>query len=266
MNQQEDIIRNLQMEKAKLESIIQEAEERMANAPAGSIRMVKCRRFPQFYLRSDPSEKSGKYIPAGEKETIRALVQKKYDAKMIKNAKKQLGAIDSFLSQYDPQGLDKAFQQINPDMRNYLSKAIIPNEEYALRWQAETYEPKPFAEGTPEHYTQRGERVRSKSEVLIANALYQTGIPYRYEAPLYLGRTLLYPDFTTLRVRDRKIIYMEHFGLLDDASYRDNAISKVRLFERNGILPGDRLLITVENYRNPLNLNSVNALIHNYLL
>ena len=165
-----------------------------------------------------------------------------------------------------PQGLDKAFHEMNPDMRSYLTKAILPDEEYALRWQAETYEPKPFTEGAPEHYTQKGERVRSKSEVLIANALYQAGIPYRYEAPLYLGRTVFYPDFTTLRVRDRKIIYMEHFGLLDDASYRENAISKVRLFERNGIFPGDKLVITVESYRNPLNLNSVNALIRRYLL
>ena len=65
MNQQEDIIRNLQIEKSNLESIIREAEERMANAPSGSIRMAKCRRFPQFYLRSCPSEKNGKYIPAG---------------------------------------------------------------------------------------------------------------------------------------------------------------------------------------------------------
>lgn len=48
------------------------------------------------------------------------------------------------------------------------------------------------------------ERVRSKSEVIIADILNQEGIPYRYECPLQLkGWGKVYPDFTVLSERER---------------------------------------------------------------
>ena len=66
----------------------------------------------------------------------------------------------------------------------------------------------------PEHLkysTEKGELVRSKSELLIADMYYSLGIPYKYEAGVKLrGGIVRYPDFTLLRVRDRKEFYHEH--------------------------------------------------------
>ena len=51
-----------------------------------------------------------------------------------------------------------------------------------------------------EYYTIKGERVRSKSEKIIADELYRYQIPYKYEFPLTLAthnrNIQLYPDFT----------------------------------------------------------------------
>ena len=46
------------------------------------------------------------------------------------------------------------------------------------------------------YITDAGERVRSKSELVIANLLYKNNIPYMYECPLKINNNTVYPDFT----------------------------------------------------------------------
>ena len=53
-------------------------------------------------------------------------------------------------------------------------------------------------DGNHIHRTGRGDDlVRSKSEVIVADALHDLGLPYRYEAPLaFPGELPRHPDFT----------------------------------------------------------------------
>ena len=46
------------------------------------------------------------------------------------------------------------------------------------------------------HRTTRGEMMRSKSEVIIADHLANNGIEYGYEQPLTIRDVTKYPDFT----------------------------------------------------------------------
>ena len=55
-------------------------------------------------------------------------------------------------------------------------------------WYEEEYQGKEFKEGTPLILTEKGERVRSKSEKILADYFYRNNIPYKYEKPLYLKR------------------------------------------------------------------------------
>ena len=87
------------------------------------------------------------------------------------------------------------------------------------------------------HHTSRGEAVRSKSEVIIANLLHSKGIAYHYEHPLELGGVTKYPDFT-LEDDDAGITYYwEHCGLLHDPSYRRRWEEKQECYRAQGILP-----------------------------
>jgi ATP-dependent DNA helicase RecQ len=71
------------------------------------------------------------------------------------------------------------------------------------------------------HKTLSGDLVRSKSEVIIANILYQSGIPFTYEARLVAPDGSRYmPDFT-IEWRG-KTYYWEHLGMLDVEDYRQN--------------------------------------------
>jgi len=71
------------------------------------------------------------------------------------------------------------------------------------------------------HETLSGDFVRSKSEVIVANILHQSGIPFEYEARLVApDGSLRAPDFT-IEWRG-KTYYWEHLGMLDVEDYRQN--------------------------------------------
>lgn len=85
--------------------------------------------------------------------------------------------------------------------------------------------------------------VRSKSEVIIANLLFDREIPFRYEVPLFAPDGTFYlPDFT-IRWQGEDY-YWEHWGRLDLTKYRNHAETKRAWYER--FFPG-RLVSTQES-------------------
>jgi len=131
-----------------------------------------------------------------------------------------------------------------------------------VSWQEEIYRGKEIGDEVPEIYSDRGERVRSKSEKMIADKLFQLGIPYKYEAPLILepiGR--VYPDFTILNKASRKEIYWEHLGMMDNPEYAEKAVRKINTYESNGKLLGRDVILTFETMRYPLDMRRVEEML-----
>ena len=85
------------------------------------------------------------------------------------------------------------------------------------------------------HRTARGEMVRSKSEVIIANALAAQGFDYAYERPLMIEGVTKYPDFTIEDMESGHTIYWEHCGMLHVPSYRRRWEKKLDWYRANGI-------------------------------
>lgn len=85
------------------------------------------------------------------------------------------------------------------------------------------------------HRTVRGEMVRSKSEVIIANALAAKGIEYGYEQPLTIDGVTKYPDFTIEDMESGTTLYWEHCGMLHVPSYRQRWEAKLAWYESHGI-------------------------------
>ena len=217
------------------------------------MRIVKYKKGYQYYLRTNPSDTIGVYIPVSERSKAIELIQKGYDSKIVKAAKKQQMIIDRFLKGYDPDRLKKVYSSLSEARKKDIAAMEISDFDYIREWQSVEYTAKPFAEGIPEHYTCKGERVRSKSEVMIADALSRAKVPYRYESELNLHGIVIHPDFTILRIEDRKEIYWEHLGMMDDPDYCYNALQRLRLYEENGLYPGIDVIVTMETTRLPIN-------------
>lgn len=90
--------------------------------------------------------------------------------------------------------------------------------------------------------TTQGDLVRSKSEVIIANLLYQYGIKYEYEKKLKYNDKWIEPDFTVI-LDNGEEYYWEHLGMIGLESYDNRWLEKQEIYDKyfNG-----KLLITYE--------------------
>lgn len=96
----------------------------------------------------------------------------------------------------------------------------------------------PVLDGKHVHRTARGDDlVRSKSEVIVADALHELKVPYRYEAPLaFPGELPRHPDFTISRP-GKPPVYWEHLGRLDLAGYRADWEARKAWYASHDIVP-----------------------------
>ena len=86
------------------------------------------------------------------------------------------------------------------------------------------------------HLTARGDAVRSKSEVIIANMLHAKKIDYHYESPLEFDGVVKYPDFTIEDDDTGITYYWEHCGLLHDAAYKRRWDRKEEWYREHQVL------------------------------
>lgn len=85
--------------------------------------------------------------------------------------------------------------------------------------------------------------VQSKSEVIIANLLFERGIPFKYDVPLYAPDGTFYrPDFAITWKGEEW--YWEHLGMLDKEEYRNHWEAKKKWYEKHGF--SKRLIATDE--------------------
>ena len=213
------------------------------------------------------SEKKGVYIPKKNTKLISGLAQKDYDEKVIKAAMQEIKAIDAYLSTCGKVEPEKVYEELHEARRALVIPITETDEMFRSRWESEEYVSNPYAFDSSEYFTWKGERVRSKSEIIIADSLAKADIPYRYEKPLYLNDAgTIYPDFTVLNLRLRKEYYWEHFGIMDDPEYAEKAIRKLSSYYANGIYPGDRLILTWETSNIHLNVRQIKELIEHYFM
>ena len=139
----------------------------------------------------------------------------------------------------------------------------VDDKSFAEIWMSESYDGMKFEEqDITQYFSQRGERMRSKSEVLIANSLLNNGIPYKYEYPLQLSNgKIRYPDFTVLNLKARKITYWEHLGKMGDIDYISYTLKKLEEYRKDGIVLGDNLVITMESGSVPLSTKDIDKII-----
>ncbi len=253
-------------EQIRLERICRQAEERLKDVPLGKLRLSSSHHSVQYYHCVPGEKKKGRYMSRTEQELARKLAQKSYDEKVLKLAQKRLSQIKRITRDYEDREIEKVFRNEHKERKKLISP-IEPTWEQRLEaWMAQIYPQKEFQEDIPVILSERGERVRSKSEKILADYFYRKGIPYKYECPLYLERFgIVHPDFTFLSRRTGQEIYWEHDGRMDDPIYARNAVRKIAAYEENDIFPGERLILTFETEKTMLNTRLIEKLVLKYL-
>lgn len=255
---------------AEEKRIHKEAETYIEKAPKGAL---KCqRRNDKVYYYSQENSVTRKYIKRSQTDLAQKLAQKDYMQKVKKVLSKQIQLMQKFIREFDEESLERIYAEL-PEMKKTLVK-IIENDTDKLveKWKNEQYEPyKAFPENMI-YETEKGEMVRSKSEVIIANVLYchREILEYRYEKPLKLktkdGKyVVVHPDFTIINKKTGKIFYYEHAGCMSDAKYASDFVKKINLYSSNNIIQGSQLLVSYEAEDAPLDINCVKKLVRSII-
>lgn len=133
-------------------------------------------------------------------------------------------------------------------------------------WENEPYEQSDFMPEKKTMMTSRGLLVRTKSELLIAEALYRHGLRFRYEQVLWLDeKHCVVPDFTIMTA-DGRVFYWEHRGRMDLVKYQNRQLQKDALYAKAGIVPWKNLIITYDTEDGNIDLRIIEAEICNKLL
>ncbi len=120
------------------------------------------------------------------------------------------------------------------------------------------------------HRSRRGTPLRSKSEVIIDDALAAHGVVAGYEIPFHSidGKEHRLPDFTIDDQAMGRVILWEHCGMLADEGYRSRWESKLQWYRANGVLPleeggGERatLVVTQDDERGGIDGRHIDDLI-----
>ncbi len=247
-------------------AMIEMVERSIKDAPQGMLRISRTKEWPQYYVRTEKKQRSGTYLKKENHSLAYRLAQKEYDMQVLKALEEQQKRIQRFVCQIEKSDIASIYEQLPLERQQLVKPYVLPDEEYVKQWEAVSYQGKSFDKNAPEIYTEQGERVRSKSEKILADKFYMMGIPYRYEYPLHLqGYGIVHPDFVVLNKRTRKEYYWEHFGRMDDIEYCNKTIRKMGSYQRNNIFPGEKLLLTYETTAYPLNMKCVDDLINEFL-
>ena len=202
------------------------------------------------------------YIPKKHREYAQQLAYKRFLLEKQTECKKELYALE--LYQRHAVGENKKsdrFLSEDPAYQELLCPFYQMVTQEELIWSDTSYPKNPNYPEQLKYKSCKNEYVRSKSEALIAMNLYMEKIAYRYECELKIGKAVFYPDFTILHPKTNNLCYWEHFGMMENETYRENAYNKLKLYGQNGIIPSINLITTFETKSHPIDSGKIQQIV-----
>ena len=263
------MIQNLDAHLNKLQAQCDYLRNKVSTFPDGELSIQKNGSYYRWIIKN---KEQSVYCSKSNRSLAEIMALKKYYSLLLFEAEEELSLLKSYKKNLSSSSRSKPLSSdllaesspYYPLLQGYFAKDKLPVS--AQQWCAESYETNSSHPEHLIHTTLAGHKVRSKSEVIIANLLYTNHIPYRYEAALPLKEFTAYPDFTIMHPVTNKIFYWEHFGMMDNAPYCDTACNKLKTYCYNGIFPSIQLITTYETSKCPISTDQVQQIITQYFL
>ena len=249
------------------QSLRKTLESRIQGSPKGKIHVSVEKGYPRCYRVLD-----GQKTYLGNRDLLlaKSLAEKSYYQDLLRETESEIKLLRYFLAHFDPEAGIKTYEEMHDYRKKLVTPLILPADRFAAEWLEKH---RAMAAARPNVFeikngfpTENGEMVRSKSEKILAEHFLHSGVLYVYECPLQLTDGTVYPDFTILNLRTRKVYYWEHCGMMDSSEYLNPMLQKIFRYERSGIFIGNQLILSMETSSVPLNMQQVDLLIRTYLL
>lgn len=241
--------------------------KRIQSSPIG--RLCEERRGHKSYLVQVYKD-NGKRVRHGlmhDEEILRALIKKSIYEDELKSIATQKKVLEICINELVPFDLEMSIKNLKERCPDLSDALIVDTIKIGANcaWAQADYEKSNYKEEEKRHITSRGLKVRSKSELLIAEKLYEYNIAFRYEQVMHIDNTTLIPDFTILR-SDGKLFYWEHEGMTNVKKYLDWQQHKGQIYASVNIVPWDNLIITYDDESGNMDLRVVESEIKNKLM
>ncbi len=258
-----------------LTELIKEANHHLAELPDGELKNYPTSqgdtKYDKYYVLNNGNRK---YLPKDD-PAIKLLAKKMYYQKLSDIAKANLEELNFFQNCIPGVSASDIFNELPgwasrlidfPQADEFLVSPDPAHAEKLLNWQKAPYFKKSSHKEGLKHRTSDGTLVRSKSEALILEKIKHLGIANRYECGYeYEPGKWLFPDVTMMRT-DTKLFYLEHCGLMSDPRYVSELKWKLGIYEKNGIVPWDNLILTFDDSNGNIDLNLIEAVLKSRLI
>ncbi len=245
----------LQKMLAGLENRLQKANQELGKLPRGRLtREKRGNSFIFFHVMNENNKRVRKAITKDLKR-IQALARKAFLQKETALLQSNIHQIKKTLAAYRPMSFDDVITTLPQYIAEYAA-------EKPSAWSDEPYNQSTYMPERKVHTTSRGLKVRSKSELLIAEKLHEHGVEFRYEQILSIGNIDFAPDFT-IRTRSGKTIYWEHCGMTNNSQYMNAHKRKLEVYGQAGIFPWKNLIVTYDDECGILDLSVIESEIIN---
>lgn len=262
---EKDMVDELKSAKKLLDTV--QKEKRKLNVKEGDKVAVSSNRRNCSYFLGTHGDGRGKYVTMDEMDYAKQVMQNEYYEKVENKLKRIVWNLERGIKDCSVLGVKDIYNKMPKGRQKMVTPIIETDEEYIARWMEEHPGGKNGYPFKTQYDTDRSEIVRTKSEKILADFFLKLKIPYQYEPELLLDNGIVkYPDFVLLNVRERKTYWLEHFGLTGDINYIHDNIEKIMLYERNGIVVGENLIVTMETDTYPLDVKMLERTVRKYLL
>ena len=257
--------------KEKIEKVLAELEDRLKLAnielkmcPEGTLSFVKRDGRGTFFQIINSGGKRLRKSINKAPDFIRGLARKEYLIKETKLLEKNIKALRDVMKSLVEPSPENVLRSISRHLQGIPEEYFFP-EENKDSWASQPYEMSNYKPEEKKHTTSRGLKVRSKSEVLIAEMLYVFNIQFRYEQVIRINGIVLVPDFT-IKLPDGRIFYWEHCGLMSSKEYREHQKWKMEIYEKGDIVPWKNLIVTYDDEEGNINVGIIESEIKNKLI
>ena len=244
---------------ADLQTQLKNANINFEESPQGSIVRVKRGNKHTLFQVYNQKNKRVRKIITRDTAMINALARKAYLKAEISMLEKDIRALEVFIQAYEEPSYENVLSRLHERYRKYDMAKRDQDDWSSQQYHRSTYMPQ-----QKNHTTSHGLKVRSKSEMLIAEKLYEHGLPFRYEQILQIDGVDYAPDFT-IRHCDGSIVYWEHCGLTGNSRYMNHHWRKMQIYVEAGITPWKNLIITYDDENGFLDLSVIESEIINKL-
>ena len=226
------------------ESLAKQYRHKLLELPKGKLSTSTIRGTTYYYKLVDGKKL---YLGKADCEEVKLLQTRAHLTEALKRIERNCTALHHLLEEY---------QSVEPDIINSkIPKAyqFSKQNDYQLTnwldlqdWGSAEYDKNTKYPEKLIHRTVKGECVRSKSEVIIADILFLKGIEYHYEENLTLGKETIAPDLKVAVASQRRFRRLEHFGMLSSSKYLEECLWKLRLYFSYKFVPWDDIIFTFE--------------------